>query len=1287
MTISLIFGSSQVFSQSAEELFPKAIQLEEVKGELEKAIEVYQIIIAKFPDNRPIAAKAQFHIGLCYEKLGLRQAQKAYREVVNNYPDQQGEVAMAKERLARLIKIVEKVSKAPLVPKFTQVKIPTGLSWNQALSPDGKNLAFVEDKKVWIMPLSGNIGPEISGSPVQLNTDGIEAAGPGLSWSADGNWIAFNEDPTEEITKGGNNRNQSMYVVSSKGGIPKEVYETYRDQRNINYRMSLSPDGKTLAFSSVNLANEEQHIYTIPVDGGSPKQLVDAQAREPVFSPNGKMIAFVEDKFMGRGGGDLWVVPAEGGIPNQIADAVNASSPVWSPNGDVIAFLDSGKKGSQINLIPIGENGKAAGDLITIYAPEGIDGIWHLSGWSPDNKIAAIFEKNGETGLYTLPTEGGKALQVARGGGQPQWSSDRKRIFCVDFPNEKSGAWQGLAIGSIPAEGGSFTTVPLQSDAKMYIPYFGVGNKVSPDRKTILFTGKTQYDPIHFLHNHIWTLPVVGGLPEQLTETPLESTDMFPCWSPDGKTIAFVRTRIPENIGEVKDYSANIYIVQADGGKPTSLTTQSDSVTFGPIEWSPDGKFIAFTSLEDGDAPDFGNLKIISSKGDGKSRVIGKKRPQHPGIQFAWSPDSKHIAFVGPDGQIIKVISLDNGSIVSIQTGLTESTIGDQLDWSPDGERFVFVGGTGESNELWLMENFLPLDKLPQIKEEEDKGFNINQVIRADNELYITGAPSPDGRYISFVNNPSGILGIVEIATGKKLLLTNNTSWDESDGVPQYSRWSPDSKQIVYDWYNKKDFIELRIIGIDGSKPRILYKNENVAWARTYGWSPDGKQILACFDRKDGVEQIVLVSVDNGSVRVLKTLEKEWPENMNFSPDGRYIVYDLKQKENSSEHDIFLMSSDGSREIPLVENPADDYLLGWAPDGENILFASDRTGNLSSWLIAVANGKPQGTPKLVKPGIEQSVPLGFTSDGSFYYTFGGEFRRDIFSVRIDPESGEILNQPKKLIESFEGHNLSPDYSPDGKYLVYVRRMESDILCIRSIETGEEREFKLKLNPIDFPRWSPDGNSILIAGRDNNGFKLYQVDVQTGKLTALFSQQENHYVGLFEWSPDGKSIFYGRPSKTNNHSQIIHREIESGTEKELYLASDNKRFHFSCSPDGKWLSFFIRGGTDLRIIPVEGGESRKLFNCNQGDTFSTLRWTADGKYILFVIRPPSDHSNCTLWRIPAEGGEPEKLGLDIDLIAHMSVHPDGQHIAFYNFYVRKNEVWKMENFLPKNNTKK
>ena len=224
MAVSLILISYRSFAQTAEELLPKAIQLEEVKGELEKAIEVYQNIVTKFPENKPIAAKAQFHIGLCYEKLGLKQAQKAYQEVVNNYPDQQNEVALAKKRLSWLIQIAEKVSKIPLTPKFTKIKIPTKLSWSVALSPDGKDLALVSDKKLWKMPLSGNLGPDIPGTPVQVNTNGIEVEWSGLDWSRDGKWIAFNDYPKHN-EKGEYIENQSILIVPSRGGNLQDLHD------------------------------------------------------------------------------------------------------------------------------------------------------------------------------------------------------------------------------------------------------------------------------------------------------------------------------------------------------------------------------------------------------------------------------------------------------------------------------------------------------------------------------------------------------------------------------------------------------------------------------------------------------------------------------------------------------------------------------------------------------------------------------------------------------------------------------------------------------------------------------------------------------------------------------------------------------------------------------------------------------------------------------------------------------------------------------------------------------
>ncbi len=66
--------NTSLSQQTAGQLFEKALYMEEATGELKKAIEVYQTIVNKFRDNRLVAAMAQLHIGICYEKLGKQAA-------------------------------------------------------------------------------------------------------------------------------------------------------------------------------------------------------------------------------------------------------------------------------------------------------------------------------------------------------------------------------------------------------------------------------------------------------------------------------------------------------------------------------------------------------------------------------------------------------------------------------------------------------------------------------------------------------------------------------------------------------------------------------------------------------------------------------------------------------------------------------------------------------------------------------------------------------------------------------------------------------------------------------------------------------------------------------------------------------------------------------------------------------------------------------------------------------------------------------------------------------------
>ena len=82
--------------QTAGELFEKALYLDEGRGELQQAVDLYQKIIKDFSENREVAAKAVLHLGLCFEKMGQRQAKKHYQRVVDEFPEQTEAVKVAK---------------------------------------------------------------------------------------------------------------------------------------------------------------------------------------------------------------------------------------------------------------------------------------------------------------------------------------------------------------------------------------------------------------------------------------------------------------------------------------------------------------------------------------------------------------------------------------------------------------------------------------------------------------------------------------------------------------------------------------------------------------------------------------------------------------------------------------------------------------------------------------------------------------------------------------------------------------------------------------------------------------------------------------------------------------------------------------------------------------------------------------------------------------------------------------------------------------------------------------
>jgi len=563
-----------------------------------------------------------------------------------------------------------------------------------------------------------------------------------------------------------------------------------------------------------------------------------------------------------------------------------------------------------------------------------------------------------------------------------------------------------------------------------------------------------------------------------------------------------------------------------------------------------------------------------------------------------------------------------------------------------------------------------------------EKELRIRKV-REGSDVAFFHSVSPDGKFASGADEETSDLIIIELGTGKKRALTTNPGFE---WYPEYSLFSPDSRQVAFVWSSWKT--ELRIIGIDGSNPRTLRQNDYGVFPA--GWSPDGRHVLALVQDKDGPVQIALVSVADGTTRFLKTTTERPSRQLSFSPDGKYIAFSAAASAGSKGHDIFTLATDGSRETQLPKHPANDGVLGWTPDGRGLLFASDRTGSVGAYFIRIVDGKPSGQPILVKQNIGRIQALGFAEDGAFFYAqSAGKMRVNL--VDIDPATGNSTGVPTPLSQPLDLPVYALDWSPDGKSVAYVsdRVPETDrksgtivydtkFISIRSLETGQERQISPPMKQTFNINWSPDGRSFLLRGYDdqNGCVGLYVTDAQNGTIKA---SMPGGYWGC--WSRNGQDVFYCRNDISTKSTQLVARDLNSGDDR--ILVPGPAGLSVTASPDGKhvayWTSADSTGDGILNVISLKDGKCREIHRL-KGEDYGDLAWSPDGQRIYFVRRN-FRAKKFEIWQIPADGGEPQPLGQSASVVTQLSVSPDGKRMA-YSINELKSEMWVMENFLPK-----
>lgn len=568
-----------------------------------------------------------------------------------------------------------------------------------------------------------------------------------------------------------------------------------------------------------------------------------------------------------------------------------------------------------------------------------------------------------------------------------------------------------------------------------------------------------------------------------------------------------------------------------------------------------------------------------------------------------------------------------------------------------------------------------------------------DRAVWTGSDVDLFGTISPNGRFLSYTDwARTNNLMLRDLQTGTSQPLTNNTTFGEF-GYTNYSVISRDGQQVVFNWQPRDTGRqELRVMSLQRpglSASSRLFENQGKDFVRPFDWSPDGKRIAVQVEREDQSSQIGVIDVPSGTLRVLKSIEWRGTNKIVFSPDGRYIAYGLASSEFPGQERLFVMALDGNRETAVDADPSRNQVMGWSQNG-TLLFASDRSGTTSLWAVSIQDGKPTARPRLVKADIGSSWSLGLTQTGALYVCKRASAPY-VAVARIDLQSDKPLDMAVPLFHRFVGSRGRPQWSSDGKELLYVSCGETGAgpcrMFVHSTESGTVREILHTLRYVGFPRFSPDGRSIVTDGTDAKGRRgVHLIDVQTGRTSEVLRFEPDSRLRVLGWSADGHGVLLQRGG--GSETTVVRREIQSGTETEI-LRTALVETVIQISPDGKFAAFLrSESGVNrfLVALPIGGGAPKELFRVGSGSEINwQWQWLPDGRGVLLIAGPTaSNAAPPELWMVPMEG---QSRRLNIDMSSweeggHFRLSPDGRHAAFVAAAGNPGgEVWALENFLP------
>jgi len=256
------------------------------------------------------------------------------------------------------------------------------------------------------------------------------------------------------------------------------------------------------------------------------------------------------------------------------------------------------------------------------------------------------FERGGR--VWTVDSDGANVIPVTPNGMSPQWApSGRGLVYAILGSDRSPIMYVDLATGAQRV----VTSAPNSQD---------LSPAVSPDGRTVMFARISENG------TDLFSVPIAGGTPRRVT-VGQGRANVQPSFSPDGQRIVFMSDR---------SGPSDVYISDVDGTNVEVLnaSTYGDRSFRNGADWSPDGRLIAFQSLN-------GNAKKVMTLNlrDQSVRIVASEgRNDDP----SWAPDSRHVVLTSDRGTGIRQLW-----IVDIETGksrqLTRGSAARLAAWSP----------------------------------------------------------------------------------------------------------------------------------------------------------------------------------------------------------------------------------------------------------------------------------------------------------------------------------------------------------------------------------------------------------------------------------------------------------------------------------------------------------------------------------------------------------------------------------------------------------------------------